>query len=382
MTKKTSLTGFTIVELLIVIVVIGILAAITIVAYSGVQNNAKAGAAKGGAIQAYTKIQAFAVDNSDTYPASPAAAGLASSSGTFYEYSVDNSASPRTFCLSTTYQGVSYRVSNTSSVPISGLCSGHTGLATLTCPTGFIVVPGSATYSTSDFCVMKYEAKNVSGVPTSQPTSTPWVSISQTSAISTAATACAGCHLISEAEWLTIAQNVLSVASNWSGGTIGNGFIYSGHNDAAPDNGLAASTDNDGYSGTGNTTGSNQRRTLTLSNGEVIWDLAGNAWEWTTGTATTGKPGSPGFAWRQWNGLSVPGSFSPNPYPVTANASASSWTATQGIGQIYSDSNDTTQKSFRRGGIWGGGNVSGIFSLHLDVNNMYSDINIGFRVAK
>lgn len=39
--KRTSSAGFTIVELLIVIVVIGILAAITIVAYNGVQNRTK-----------------------------------------------------------------------------------------------------------------------------------------------------------------------------------------------------------------------------------------------------------------------------------------------------------------------------------------------------
>lgn len=38
--KTTKQSGFTIVELLIVIVVIGILAAITVVAYNGVQNNA------------------------------------------------------------------------------------------------------------------------------------------------------------------------------------------------------------------------------------------------------------------------------------------------------------------------------------------------------
>ena len=38
---KKSTTGFTIVELLIVIVVIGILAAITIVAFSGIQQRAR-----------------------------------------------------------------------------------------------------------------------------------------------------------------------------------------------------------------------------------------------------------------------------------------------------------------------------------------------------
>lgn len=41
MWAKTNKTGFTIVELLIVIVVIAILAAITIVAYNGIQNRAK-----------------------------------------------------------------------------------------------------------------------------------------------------------------------------------------------------------------------------------------------------------------------------------------------------------------------------------------------------
>jgi general secretion pathway protein G len=42
--KQKQQSGFTIVELLIVIVVIGILAAITIVAYNGVQNRAKTAA--------------------------------------------------------------------------------------------------------------------------------------------------------------------------------------------------------------------------------------------------------------------------------------------------------------------------------------------------
>ena len=55
--KKQS--GFTIVELLIVIVVIGILAAITIVAYNGIQNRSKDTAAKSLANQISKKAEAY-----------------------------------------------------------------------------------------------------------------------------------------------------------------------------------------------------------------------------------------------------------------------------------------------------------------------------------
>lgn len=51
--------GFTIVELLIVIVVIGILAAIVIVAYNGIQNRAKLTAAQTSAENVAKKIEAF-----------------------------------------------------------------------------------------------------------------------------------------------------------------------------------------------------------------------------------------------------------------------------------------------------------------------------------
>lgn len=60
-------TGFTIVELLIVIVVIGILAAITIVAYNGVQNKANDAAIKSDLAAASKKLAIFYVDK-DRYP--------------------------------------------------------------------------------------------------------------------------------------------------------------------------------------------------------------------------------------------------------------------------------------------------------------------------
>ena len=61
MSKTTNLSkrGFTLVELLIVIVVIAILAAISIVAYNGVQNRGKAAAAQSLASQVAKKAEAW-----------------------------------------------------------------------------------------------------------------------------------------------------------------------------------------------------------------------------------------------------------------------------------------------------------------------------------
>lgn len=55
--------GFTIVELLIVIVVIAILAAIVIVAYNGVQNRANASTAKSNAEAVQKVVEAYAADD-------------------------------------------------------------------------------------------------------------------------------------------------------------------------------------------------------------------------------------------------------------------------------------------------------------------------------
>jgi prepilin-type N-terminal cleavage/methylation domain-containing protein len=263
------------------------------------------------------------------------------------------------------------------------------------CPAGFIPVPGSDTYGTDDFCVMKYEAKNVGGVATSQAALAPWVSITQTTAITTAAAACTGCHLITEAEWLTIAQNVLSVDSNWDNGagvhTMGTGYIYSGHNDNAPIAGLpltdASVDDNAGYYLTGNVAPSNQRRTLTLTNDEVIWDLAGNVHEWTQGTipggAQPGLSGESAYAWKEWtdalflqNGL-----FPSAMLGYTGLTGASGWNSDKGVGGLRSNYAETAVGYFRRGGQFSFGPWSGIFTLYIQ-NSDGSATDTGFRVAR
>lgn len=66
--------GFTIVELLIVIVVIAILAAIVLVAYNGIQNSAKTTSGQSAASQVQKKVEAYnaATGNYPTATAAPA----------------------------------------------------------------------------------------------------------------------------------------------------------------------------------------------------------------------------------------------------------------------------------------------------------------------
>jgi len=66
--NRTKQQGFTIVELLIVIVVIGILAAITIVSFNGVQNRGKTAGAQSASEAALRKAELYYADLS-VYPA-------------------------------------------------------------------------------------------------------------------------------------------------------------------------------------------------------------------------------------------------------------------------------------------------------------------------
>ncbi len=369
--------------------VIGILAAVTIVAYNGITKRAVGASLQSDLSGAKTQLALYQAENSN-YPTTNDCTGgatpappktcLKSSSGNSFgtSYSANNATNPQTFSLQATRGDQTYAMTE-SSPPVL------VAVVNLTCPSGYIVVPGSVTYGTSSFCVMKYIASNSVGAAVSVYSGLPWVNISQTTATSTANAACAGCHLISEPEWLTIAQNVLSVPGNWSGGLVGSGYIYSGHNDNNPGSSLAAdSSDANGYSGETNT-GGNQRRTLMLSNGEVIWDMAGNVWQWTSGTSTTGQPGSSGYSYRDWKDITIFGSLSPSPMPLSAygGVSTSTWiSAGQGIGQIYSNSDETALRGFIRGGSWSGSYTAGVLALRLGYAPSSANGAIGFRVAR
>ncbi len=121
--KQTTRRGFTIVELLIVIVVIGILAAITIVSYNGIQQRARIVT-----LQSDMKSASNQLANDNTinsaYPASTAVAnsgqGLKASPGTTYQYTYTSSGN--SYCLTGTNSGVSYFSSTANPTPQSGTC--------------------------------------------------------------------------------------------------------------------------------------------------------------------------------------------------------------------------------------------------------------------
>lgn len=340
--------GFTIVELLIVIVVIAVLAAIGYVVYNNIQGNARAAAVVSQETQVRKKLATYRAEHS-TYPADQAAfdsiIGQSSGGGAYV-----------TYYPSPVFD--TYFVSATAATTLS-----------LSCPDGFVEVPGSGTYNTNSFCLMKYEAKNVGGTPVSQPSGAPWVSISQTSAITASRDACKGCSLITEAQWMTVAMNALSVASNWSGGQVGSGTFPRGNSNGA--SALEATSDLTGIN----------KRALRLTNGEEVWDLAGNVYEWTQGTITGAQPGVSGqtaYVWTdytnaglQWGGLAI-----------DSQPTGTKYARSVGVGGLYSNPGDASVRAFLRGGAWSNGSSAGVLTLNLYYSPAGTYTGIGFRVAR
>lgn len=332
-------SGFTIVELLIVIVVVGILAAITVVSYRGITQQANK--------------SSFAADMNN-----------------FRQ------------------KAAVYRTQNNLE----------------NCPTGYSFVYGNPIFGTNDFCVMKFEAKDVGGVATSQPVGAPWVDISQTDAITQSINA--GGHLITDAEWMTIVADILSVKYNWSGGAINSGIIYQGHVASSPGSALEGSSDDYDVhygitAGIGTNAGNNSSRVLYLSSGDAIWDLSGNVWGWTqyqigspTVTVTNaGVPGETAFSWRDYTEssltlgnlptLSRPSALNDWINPITGSSLASvTWEASKGVGQIYTNYSNTSARAPVRSGNWHHGTYAGVAMLLLAYAPTYTSPSLGFRVAR
>jgi hypothetical protein len=283
------------------------------------------------------------------------------------------------------YSAVPVRAINTSQ-----FCQGLVGGT-------WVAVPGDATYGTSDFCVQKFEAKDVSSVPTSQASLTPWVSVSQTSAVAACRSLGPNYDLISNPEWLTIGANIAQVASNWSSGTVGVGTVNRGHSDNSPSSSCAASSDDTlGWVQTDctpkNSSGDvwSQKRTHTLSTGAVIWDLSGNVCDLTNYVIANNntKPfssadGAAVLAWRDFTVIDSGFTAMTRGELTPTNAQKSFWndnwaSQTYGMGR-YLAAIPGSGGSLARGSNYGDSTATGIFSARLDHTTLGTAGFTGFR---
>lgn len=293
-------------------------------------------------------------------------------------------------------------------------------------PTNWVKVPGNSTFGTSDFFVMKYEAKCIQGstntpmawdlgslhtytsgcvganYSASAPDGAPIANVYH----DTAKTYCTniGAHLITNDEWMTIARNAEQVGSNWTGGSVGNGSLYVGHSDVNPPYMLDADTggDSNGYYGEISPT-PNLRRTLTLSNGSIIWDVAGNVQEHVqrstnnVGDVTTltlmptCSNGTAGWEWCEYGNSTLPyiSAWTSDVAQAKVGSSNTSWNSTQGVGQVrtYGAGGSANNANiFIRGGLMGWGPAAGgIYSLYLygaTISGSDWGYDLGFRCAR
>jgi hypothetical protein len=252
------------------------------------------------------------------------------------------------------------------------------------CPPHYILVPHKLPYTTRDFCVGKYETKELSESMNfaPSPSRAPVVSIRRDYVNAPFNVGMRvncqgqgpGFDLISNDQWQTIARDIAGVDSNWSGGVAYSGELNRGHSDGAPANSLAASTDDDPCFGTGETCSASvwnsQRRTHTLSNGNVIWDFAGNVHEYVSNVSTI-SPGASDYAANFNSGDYRQTSYGHDSFCALPSVSPY---CGYGYGIVA-----TASGAVARGGDYDDGVDAGVFAAKLDINGTSNYSTVGSR---
>jgi hypothetical protein len=303
---------------------------------------------------------------------------------TFKVFSGNGSVSGSTYTAPNSIGSAVVTVSDSGGTSLASLI---TIVANANCPANYIPVSfNNAVGTTADFCVSKYEMKcgNVngtgcSGSPMSLAANQPWISINQTDAKTACATLGGQYHLITNAEWMTIARSIEATATNWSTGTVNSGSINRGHTDNSPASTLAASTDDDACSGTGQSCASfnDQRRTHVLANGQTIWDFSGNAKELIDWQLVTDRAGAPAGAYVELNTQTITTSMPANSFKSNTTALNSA----NGIGMYWPDTNGNNGYAARGGHYGNGSGQAGIYHLDFGQNAGYTSTQFGFRCA-
>ncbi|MDD5770417.1 MAG: hypothetical protein PHE25_05605, partial [Candidatus Gracilibacteria bacterium] len=159
----------------------------------------------------------------------------------------------------------------------------------------------------------------------------------------------------------------------------GNGKIYNGIcNDLTAG---CAGQDTDGQRLVPSTNSTCSKRILTLSNGNQIWDFAGNVWShvnkantidgsnYNVGQTSVSGCSTPTL-WSEWSSC----------IDKTNSSINGSYNSNQGIGQIYY-SQGVASNIFLRGASASDGVGAGVFTLHLSWTTTNSLGSVGFRCA-
>lgn len=264
---------------------------------------------------------------------------------------------------------------------------------TFICPQGFVSVPLLEGYTTHSFCVAKYEIKiDDSDHFVSQAEGAPYVHVNRNKAIANCASMGEGYDLITNDEWQAIARNIEQVDSNWQQGIVGSGVLNKGYSGQFTTQTALAASPNDSKGcfempqACDNSTWGHYKRTHTLSNGQIIWDLSGNVSEWVkdNNNATYGSnsqiskiTNTTHTVLRSLNGGTT----------ETARTAKEQFGPQGDYGLLTDIGLGTAFLNYRVGGVIRGGTglkektEAGIFAVFLNYNTFHSDETLGFRCA-
>lgn len=275
----------------------------------------------------------------------------------------------------------------------------------MNCPDGYISVPANPDLSIQEFCVMKYEAKpwsdsnsnnlvdsvevnflgcNEAGcttknwgtsnyIPGSNSSGNPWRMLDAETAKNECQSLGDNYDLISNLEWMTIAENIEAQDTNWSNGTVADGCLFRGNNGEDDSCGYDAGLIESGI-------GRSTKASMTLSNGEIIWDFSGNVTEWVDWGMSDVFTRAPVYCDDSWgditsdfcDGLFLDTDFLPfNPKAIPT----STYRNTYGIGQIEGGPGGV----ITRGGAYNYDLYAGIFNASLSQSSSTAREEIGFR---
>jgi hypothetical protein len=187
------------------------------------------------------------------------------------------------------------------------------------------------------------------------PAVAPWTRINFHEAKRACATI--GGKLITELEYLAIAHDICQQDVNWSGGKVGEGYVFQG---------LHLGTVDEPQHGAFVSPKERERRWHQLSNGERIYDFAGNAYTWVfddvQGTVD-------GLVAHRFAADSP--SVTTAPYPSMK----------KGMGWRPDAGDNWAGNALARGGYWSDGDGAGVFGLNRgSPGGRYG--YVGFRCTK